>query len=352
MAEDVSVRILKTAEINESHLVMPIQVSVIVPCRNEEKTIRLLLEALAQQTFPQAEMEVLIADGLSEDGTRDVIATFQADNPSMRVRVLENPNRIIPAALNVGINAAQGEYILRMDAHAIPKPDYVTRCVEAIQAGTAENVGGVWEIRPQNEHWIARSIAAAAAHPLAVGDAGYRIGSQTGYVDTVPFGAFRRELIERIGPFDESLLTNEDYEFNARIRQSGGRIWLDPQIRSVYFARGNLKALAKQYWRYGFWKAQMLKRYPKTLRLRQALPPLFVLSLVLLPILSLIIQPLLTVWLIEIGIYLAALILVGIQLAIQEKDAALALGVPLAIATMHLSWGAALLVGSLSSPNR
>ena len=329
---------------------MPIQVSVIVPCRNEEKTIRLLLEALAQQSFPQSEMEVLIADGLSEDGTRDVIAEFIAKYPDLRVHVLENPNQIIPAALNVGIAAAQGEFILRMDAHAIPEPDYVARCVEALQARQAENVGGVWEIQPQNESWIARSIATAAAHPLAVGDAGYRIGSQAGYVDTVPFGAFRRELIERIGPFDERLLTNEDYEFNARIRQSGGRIWLDPQIRSVYFARGSLGDLAKQYWRYGFWKAQMLKRYPKTLRLRQALPPIFVLSLILLPILSLIFQPLFTVWLIELGIYITALILVGIQLAIQKKDAALAIGVPLAIATMHLSWGAALLIGSLSNP--
>ena len=329
---------------------MPIQVSVVVPCRNEEKTIRLLLEALAQQSFPQSEMEVLIADGLSEDGTRDVIAEFQTENPDLQVHVLENPNRIIPAALNVGIAAAQGEYILRMDAHAIPRPDYVARCVEVLQARQAENVGGVWEIQPQNESWIARSIAAAAAHPIAVGDAGYRIGSQAGYVDTVPFGAFRRELIERIGPFDERLLTNEDYEFNTRIRRSGGRIWLDPQIRSVYFARGSLSDLAKQYWRYGYWKAQMLKRYPKTLRMRQALPPIFVFSLILLPILSLIFQPLFTVWLIELGIYLVTLILVGIQLAIQKKDAALTLGVPLAIATMHLSWGAALLVGSLSSP--
>jgi len=208
-------------------------------------------------------MEVLIADGLSEDGTRDVIAEFQTKHPDLQVHVLENPNRIIPAALNVGIAAAQGEYILRMDAHAIPRPDYVARCVEVLQARQAENVGGVWEIQPQNESWIARSIAAAAAHPIAVGDAGYRIGSQAGYVDTVPFGAFRRELIERIGLFDERLLTNEDYEFNTRIRQSGGRIWLDPQIRSVYFARGSLSDLAKQYWRYGYWKAQMLKRYPK-----------------------------------------------------------------------------------------
>lgn len=331
---------------------MPIQVSVIIPCRNEEKTIRLLLEALEQQTFPLPEMEVIVADGMSEDGTRAAIAAFEAEHPDLTVRLVANPKYIIPAAMNVGIAAARGEFILRLDAHSIPQPDYVARCVEALQANKAENVGGVWEIRPQHNGWMARSIAAAAAHPLAVGDAGYRIGSPAGFVDTVPFGAFRRELIERIGPFDETLLTNEDYEFNARIRQAGGHIWLDPEIRSVYFARGSLAELARQYWRYGYWKAQMLKRYPQTLRLRQALPPIFVLSLVLWLLLGLFFHPFFTVLLIELGIYLAALIGVGIQLAIQKKDAALVLGAPLAIATMHLTWGAGLLVGCLSHPRR
>jgi glycosyltransferase involved in cell wall biosynthesis len=301
---------------------MPVQVSVIIPCRNEEKTIRLLLEALAQQTFPQSEMEVIIADGMSEDNTRAVIASFQAEHPNFAVRIIANPKRIIPAAMNVGIANAQGEFILRLDAHSIPQPDYVARCVEALQANQAENVGGVWEIQPQHSGWMARAIAAVAAHPLAVGNAGYRIGSQAGYVDTVPFGAFRRELFERIGPYDESLLTNEDYELNARIRQAGGHIWLDPQIRSVYFARGSLAELARQYWRYGFWKAQMLKRYPKTLRLRQALPPLFVLSLGLWLLLGLFFPPFFTVLWVELGIYLAVLLFAGIQLAIQKKDAA------------------------------
>jgi glycosyltransferase involved in cell wall biosynthesis len=331
---------------------MPVQVSVIIPCRNEEKTIRLLLEALAQQTFPQSEMEVIIADGMSEDNTRAVIASFQAEHPNFAVRIIANPKRIIPAAMNVGIANAQGEFILRLDAHSIPQPDYVARCVEALQANQAENVGGVWEIQPQHSGWMARAIAAVAAHPLAVGNAGYRIGSQAGYVDTVPFGAFWRELFERIGPYDESLLTNEDYELNARIRQAGGHIWLDPQIRSVYFARGSLAELARQYWRYGFWKAQMLKRYPKTLRLRQALPPLFVLSLVLWLLLGLFFPPFFTVLWVELGIYLAVLLVAGIQLAIQKGDVALVWGAPLAIATMHLTWGVGLLVGSFSHPRR
>ena len=140
-------------------------------------------------------------------------------------------------------------------------------------------MGGIWDIQPQGKGWQARAIAAAAAHPFAVGDAYYRFTRAAQEVDTLPFGAFRKSLIERIGAFDEDLLTNEDYEFNVRLRKSGGRIWLDPAIRSVYFARSNLLDLARQYWRYGFWKVRMLRRHPNTIRWRQSLPPLFVLSL-------------------------------------------------------------------------
>ncbi len=146
--------------------------------------------------------------------------------------------------------------------------------------GRGDNVGGVWEIQPGATTWIARSIAVAAAHPLGVGDAMYRLAATASEVDTVPFGSFRRTLIEQIGGYNESLLTNEDYEFNTRIRQANGRVWLDPSIRSVYFARSTFKELVRQYWRYGYWKWRMLRHFPDTVRWRQALPPLFVLSLV------------------------------------------------------------------------
>jgi hypothetical protein len=162
----------------------------------------------------------------------------------------------------------------------MPYPDYIERSVADLQAGFGENVGGTWEIQPGAQTWVAQSIAAAASHPLGVGDALYRHTDRAAHVDTVPFGAFKRELLALIGFFDESLLTNEDYEFNARIRRSGGKIWLDPSIRSVYFARPTLAKLARQYTRYGFWKWRMLRRYPETLRWRQALPPLFVFSLI------------------------------------------------------------------------
>jgi succinoglycan biosynthesis protein ExoA len=315
------------------------RVSVIVPCYNEQSTIRSLLEALREQTFPRGEMEVVIADGMSSDGTRDAIAAFQRDFIDFDVRVVDNARRSIPSALNCAIEASRGGIIIRLDAHSKPYPDYVANCVNAHEAGRGDNVGGVWEIQPGAQTWIAKSIAAAASHPLGVGDALYRHTTRAAEVDTVPFGSFRRVLIDRVGNFDESLLTNEDYEFNARVRRAGGRIWLDPSIRSIYFARSTLLELARQYWRYGFWKWRMLRRYPKTLRWRQALPPLFVLSLIVLASVSIFLPIVGYVLAGEMLIYFSVLILAGLYAAFRRREPYLVIGLPLAISIMHLTWG-------------
>jgi GT2 family glycosyltransferase len=177
----------------------------------------------------------------------------------------------------------------------------------------------------------------------------YRLQAREGAVDTVPFGSFRRILIDRIGFFDETLLANEDYEFNARVRTAGGVVWLDPTIRSAYFSRSTLAQLAGQYWRYGFWKWRMLRRYPRTLRWRQALPPLFVTSLIGLTVLSLWIVPARFLLAAQILLYLLALGLAGLKLAIEKRKPLLALGLPLAIATMHIAWGAGFIWSAISS---
>jgi glycosyltransferase involved in cell wall biosynthesis len=324
-------------------------VSIIVPCYNEQATIRYLLEALRDQTFPRAEMEAIISDGMSTDRTRDVIAAFQKDFPDLDVRVVDNTLRTIPAAVNRAIESSRGSIIIRLDAHSKPYPDYVMNCVAALEAGRGDNVGGVWEIQPGADTWIAKSISVAAAHPLGVGDASYRHATEAAEVDTVPFGSFRRELIDRIGYFDESLLTNEDYEFNARIRKAGGRIWLDPSIRSIYFARATLLELARQYWRYGFWKWRMLRNYPDTLRWRQALPPLFVLSLGGVLSLSAFVPFLRFVLGFELLLYFSIMTFAGLHAAIRQRKTFLVLGLPLAIPVMHITWGGGFLWSVLVS---
>jgi glycosyltransferase involved in cell wall biosynthesis len=325
-------------------------VSIVVPCYNEQETISLLLDAIYCQTYSRAELEVVIADGMSTDETRARIHEFAQTHPDLLVRIVDNPKRTIPSGLNSAIGAAGGEFIVRLDAHSIPYPDYVTRCVAALKQGEGDNVGGVWEIQAGGSTWVAGAIAAAAAHPIGVGDARYRLGGEAQAVDTVPFGAFRKELAQRVGPFDESLLTNEDYEFNVRIRQAGGRVWFDPQIRSIYIARSSLRQLFAQYWRYGYWKGRMIRRYPHTLRWRQLLPPLFILGILSLALFSIWIPGFRWLFLIFTGIYVSILILAGILMAGQKRDGMLVIGLPLSIGCMHIAWGAAFLWSFLKRP--
>jgi len=321
------------------------QISLIVPCYNERDSIMQLLNAISRQTIRTSQMEVVIADGMSTDGTREVIEDFIAAHPGFKIRLLDNPARTIPAALNRAIGAASGEILVRLDAHSEPAPNYVERCVAALDRTSAANVGGVWEIRPSTETWVARSIAMAAAHTLGAGGARYRTGGSEGEVETVPFGAFDREWLERVGPFNEDLLTNEDYEYNLRLRQAGGVVWFDPTIRSTYFARGTLRELARQYIRYGYWKGQMLKRHPTSLRWRQVLPPLFVLGIALLGVLAPFAEWARILLLLQLGLYIATTAGAGLIQAVRSRDLSLALGMPLALWTMHLSWGAAFWAG-------
>lgn len=314
-------------------------VSIIIPCYNEQATIGALLAAIQGQSYPADKLEIVIADGFSEDGTRAEVARFQRDHPSVRAKVVDNHKRTIPSGLNQAIRESSGQILVRLDAHSIPIPEYVERCVQALEAGRGANVGGVWQIVPGGKGALAAAIAAAAAHPLGAGDALYRLGGQARAVDTVPFGAFRRDLVESVGPFDEDLLTNEDYEFNYRLRRRGNVVWMDPEIRSTYVSRSTLQELARQYWRYGFWKYRMLLRYPESIRWRQALPPLFILVLLGTAVAAAVWPQAVIGFALAVLVYLSALLLAGVGLARRHRNAMIApLAVPV-LATMHFSWG-------------
>jgi glycosyltransferase involved in cell wall biosynthesis len=314
------------------------EVSIIVPCYNEGETIQLLLDALLLQSYPTAQMEVVIADAMSEDSTRAKIADFADTHPELKIVIVDNLARTIPAGVNAAAKAARGIYLVRMDAHSVPDREYVAASIRLLKDGIADNVGGVWEICPGEDTCLARAIAAAAAHPLGAGDALYRIAKKAAYVETVPFGAFLKTTFEKVGRFDESLLSNEDYEFNTRIRLNGGKVWLDPQIHSKYFARKNLRQLARQYWRYGFWKYKMLKRYPDSLRWRQAIPPVFTFFIFLLALLSIFSGFARIILATGLGFYLAVLLLFSSIESIKRKNICYQLMV-LPILIMHFSWG-------------
>ncbi len=329
--------------LNYHEIDMTKSVSIIVPCYNEEHTITDLLESIQKQTYPQKNIEVIIADGMSTDNTRCKIVEFQDKAPELAIKIVDNPLQAIPAGLNLAIQVAGGEIILRLDAHCQPMPDYVTRSVHDLMQGLGKNVGGLWKIKPGKDTWMARAIAASAAHPLAVGDAYYRYSETAGVVDTVPFGAFWKSYLDELGGYNEALLANEDYELNTRIRLQGHNVWFDPLIQSYYYARSDLRSLAKQYWRYGYWKAKMLRKYPASLRLRQAIPPLFVLGWALLITASFF--SVLFRWLFVLMVLLYILLLVGAALpvVIKKRDIFYLLGMPIAIATMHFCWGAGFL---------
>lgn len=288
-------------------------------------------------------METIVADGGSTDGTRKVIELYRTMHPEHKVVFVENPDRIIPAGLNRAIEASTGEILMRLDGHSRPSQGYLEACVRLIQDGRGDMVGGVLDIVPRDGSWQARSVAAAVSNPVGVGDSHFRFSKEAQEVDTIAFCAFRREWIERIGNYDESLLSNEDYEFNSRLRKAGGKIWLEPSLRVQYFPPATILRLHKQYWRYGYWKARMALRFPETLRWRQFLPPA-----VLLVGLVLLAGGFLSAWLWWIlslisCLYGALLLATSVTQACRRADLILLVGMPISIATMHVSWAGAFL---------
>jgi cellulose synthase/poly-beta-1,6-N-acetylglucosamine synthase-like glycosyltransferase len=316
-----------------------VRVSLIIPCYNEEARIVLLLNSIIAQTYPLGDMEVIFSDGMSTDQTRSLIRQFQQQHELPKISIIDNAKRVIPAALNRAIEAATGDLVIRMDAHTIPAQDYIALSVQAFDEGKGEDIGGVIDIQPGSATWIAKGIAVATRHPLGVGDAKYRWAKTASYADTVAFGTYARKVFDEIGFYDESLIANEDYELNARLRAAGGRIWVDPAIRATYYSRPDLSSLARQYFTYGYYKFQMLKRYPQTIRWRQALPPLFVFGILMLLLLASFWQIARWLFILVVALYLFILLAGSIPEVVKQKNLLLLIGIPLAIMTMHFSWG-------------
>lgn len=325
-------------------------VSIVIPCYNEERFIGEVLTNLLDQ-YEAERCEIIVVDGMSTDDTRQVIQEFIRRHPNINVRLVDNPKRDIPTALNLGIAAARGEVIVRMDAHSVPPANYVRRCVEVLQEGQAAVVGMPIRIEPGANTFTARAIALAVSHPFGIGDAKYRSAiTASQYVDTVPFGAFSKQIWQEVGGFNEDLLTNEDYDFYYRVRQAGGRILLDASEHSIYFSRPTLRSLAAQYARYGRWKAQMVKLHPSSVRLRQVVAPAFVLSILFFGAFGFVWHPAWLVLLVIVAAYASLAAFCALKAAQRKSALRLVPLIAVAFLVIHTVWGSNFLIGLVRPP--
>jgi succinoglycan biosynthesis protein ExoA len=318
--------------------------SVIVPCLNEEAHIGKLITAVARQSVPPA--DIVIIDGGSTDATLDAIRGAALDVAPLCVRTIVAPDDWLPAVVNRGVREAQGRVLIRLDGHAAPSPDYISRALAQLADPGVGVVGGVWRIVPGAPTPIAAAIARAVAHPLGAGDAAYRLrdGGPVMNVDTVPFGCFTRETWRRVGGLNETLLGNEDYEFNYRVRKAGLLVRLDPTMQSTYVARARLGALALQYFRYGWCKMQMLRQHPGALRWRQAVPVAFVGTTAILALLAPFFRPAAWLAVAELASYLGVVVLTTVSICAREGGWRRAWGLIAAFVTIHVCWGTGALV--------
>ena len=253
-------------------------VSIVVPCRNEGNWIAPCLDSILGNDYPHARLEVLVVDGMSSDQTRPIVESYVARHAC--VRLLDNAEKITPVALNLAIAAARGTVIMRMDAHVDYPADYIRCLVGLLDESGADNVGGVCLTQPGADTAMARAIALGMSHPVGVGNSYFRIGSaEERWVDTVPFGCYRKEVFDRIGLFDEQLVRNQDDEFNLRLIRSGGRILLTPKVVCRYYARDSLGKLWRMYYQYGYFKPLVARKVHRVMTLRQLAPAALVATL-------------------------------------------------------------------------
>ena len=294
-------------------------ISVIVPMYNEEKYLDACLRSMLEQDYPREAMEWFFVDGMSTDRTPELLEAYRARHPGL-IRVLQNPGRTAPRAMNIGIREAKGAYIIRLDAHAEYAPDYFTQCVAVLEETGADNVGGAMETKARTPRGAL--IAKMLSCPFGVGNSQFRINGKDGYVDTVPFGAFRREVFGRLGLYDERLTRNQDSELNYRIIRSGGRIYLSSRIRLAYNCRETVGGIMKMGLANGRWNVITSRLCPGSMRLRHFIPCLFVLSLIGMPILSALWRPMLWLFLLELLAYAAIDLRFSLRLAKGIRDRA------------------------------
>jgi glycosyltransferase involved in cell wall biosynthesis len=319
-----------------------------MPIRNEAAYIARSLKAVLAQDYPSDRMEVIVADGMSADGTRELVRSLQAKHSNLRL--IDNPGKIVPTGLNAAIAQARGEIIVRVDGHCEIARDYVHRCVEHLQRDGVEGVGG--PLKTVGETAFAQVIATAMASPFGVGDSAFRtVSNKTMLADAVAFPAYRRAVIQRAGPFDEELVRNQDDEYNYRLRKMGVKILLAADVKSRYYSRVSLDSLCRQYFQYGYWKVRVMQKHPRQMCLRQFVPPAFVATLLAMTTLSFLFSTGRTLLIFVLGSYMLTNLVASLWTT-RKGDRYHLLLLPTVFAALHISYGLGFLLGLVRFWNR
>lgn len=258
------------------------KITIIVPCRNEVKYIETVVSSMLKQESVQYDTEIIIADGCSDDGTQEILKKISADEP--RLRVIDNPKKIVSAGLNAAIREAEGNIIIRMDSHTEFARDYIKQCVHILETTGASNVGGPWQAKGKT--YLQKAIALAFNSQFSSGGAASHKLGYNGVVDSVYLGCWSRQTLLNLGLFDEDLVRNQDDELNLRLVRSGGTIWQSTSIKSWYYPRASLISLFKQYTQYGYWKVRVIQKHKLPASMRHVVPGMFVGLLAILAIFS------------------------------------------------------------------
>ncbi len=277
-----------------------ITVSVIMPLYNEEKYIAECMDSLLLQDYPKEQMEWIFVDGQSKDRTVSILECYKNKYPHL-INVYENPNKTVPFAMNIGIEKANGKYIIRLDAHADYARDYISKCVYYLDTINADNVGGVAATKARTP--FGNTIAKMLSTKFGVGNSQFRINGKSGYVDTVPFGAFRKEVFDRLGGYDERLTRNQDNEMNYRIRKTGGKIYMSEDLRLTYYCRDTIKGICDMAFKNGKWNVITMRFVPGSMGIRHFVPLAFLLSLIALGTSAIYYRPMIIILLFELLLY-------------------------------------------------
>jgi glycosyltransferase involved in cell wall biosynthesis len=317
-------------------------VTVIIPVYNEWTYIGKCLESLSAQDYPKDRFEVLVVDGGSDDGSQDIVLEWAQEHSF--IRQLHNPRRITAAAMNIGIQNARGDVIILLGAHSHVASDFISKNVAYLSKTGADCVGG--PIQNISTSYSGKVIALAMSSPFGVGNARFRCSSREGFVDTVAFGAYNRQVFDQIGLFDEAHIYSEDDEFNYRLRRHGGKIYLTPEIKSFYYNKISLKRLWRQYFNYGLGKVKTIRRHPQSAMPRQFVPFFFVSTLIVSGLIGLFIPISFWIFLSAIASYVAATLCFALIISFRGNWKYLPV-LPVAFACLHFGYGLGFFAGLL-----